>query len=82
MIIQFGLGAGAVVTVRVVDINGDVVRTLLDRGTMQAGFNTVQWDGTFAFSVRTVPPGMYVIVVKAEAATGSDVQSVGVGVMK
>jgi hypothetical protein len=82
VIIQFGLGATATVSVKVVDVNGDNVRTLLDKGTMQPGFNTLQWDGRYAFSVRQVPPGMYVIVVKAEAANGSDTQSVGVGVMR
>lgn len=82
VIVQFGLGAAATVTVKVVDVNGDLVRTLLDRGAMQAGFNTLQWDGRYAFSVRQVPPGMYVIVVKAEAAGGSDTQSVGVAVMR
>jgi hypothetical protein len=82
VIIQFGLGAEATVTVKVFDVNGDLVRTLLDRGTMQAGFNTLQWDGRYAFSVRQVPPGMYVITVKAEAARGTDTQSVAVGVMR
>lgn len=82
VIIQFGLGATATVTVKVLDANGDLVRTLLDRGTMQLGFNSLQWDGRYAFSTRTVRPGIYVIVVKAEATGSKDVQSVGVGVLK
>jgi hypothetical protein len=82
VIIQFGLGTTATVTVRVLDANRDVVRTLLDGGTMQPGFNSLQWDGTYAFSTRTVPPGIYVIVVRATAGGTTDVQSVAVGVLR
>jgi len=80
--VQFGLGAAATVTVKVLDVSGDLVRTLLDHGAMQAGYNTLMWDGTYAFSTRTVPVGMYVIVVKAEGGGATDTQSIGVGVMK
>ncbi|MBI4860829.1 MAG: gliding motility-associated C-terminal domain-containing protein [Candidatus Riflebacteria bacterium] len=82
VILQFGLGQAASVSVKVLDANGDLVRTLLDRGSMQAGFNTLQWDGRYAFSTRTVPQGIYVVVVKAETPSAKDTQSIGVGVMK
>jgi flagellar hook assembly protein FlgD len=80
--IQFGLGAQATVTVKVIDQSGDLVRTLLDKGTMMAGYNTLEWDGRYAFTTRRVPQGIYIIVVKAETSGAKDTQSVGVGVLK
>lgn len=82
VVLRYFLGRAATITIRVLDSGGNVVRTLVDRVSKPAGFNTDVWDGTYLFSERTVPSGIYIIQVQATAEGARDEQSVGIGVLK
>ncbi len=56
--IGFNLASPEEVTIRVFDVLGHEVRTLIDGEGRTAGYNTVQWDGRDG-SGNTVSSGMY-----------------------
>jgi flagellar hook assembly protein FlgD len=55
--IEFGLSRAGKVALRVFDVHGRMVRTLV-RGHLPAGQHTVAWDGTSERG-ETVPSGLY-----------------------
>jgi sugar lactone lactonase YvrE len=62
--LRFTLAAGGPVTLRVYDVRGAVVRTVL-RETREAGLHTVQWDGR-SDEGRSVASGTYLYELQAE----------------
>ena len=61
--LEFKLSQAGTVKVQVYDLHGRLVKTLQD-GSMQAGYNTVTWDGSTANGSR-VASGMYYFRVRA-----------------
>jgi hypothetical protein len=74
--ISYTLSADAEVEVRVLNIAGRVVETVLDGDVQSAGTQRVTWDGLSARGTRA-PNGTYLVVVSARAADGQQTQAVG-----
>ena len=70
--VSFDLSAAANVTVRVHDVFGDIVRTILRDTPMAPGRNSLSWDG-LRDDKSLVPPGLYVI----RAQTGTAIAGTG-----
>ena len=62
--IPFTLSEDADITLRVYDVTGRLVRTVIDRGSYSSGDHTVHWDGTTDAATRA-GAGLYVARISA-----------------
>jgi hypothetical protein len=74
--ISYTLSADAEVNVRVLNIAGRVIDTVVNGDVQAAGTQRVTWDGLSARGTRA-PSGTYLVVVTAQAADGQQTQAVG-----
>ncbi len=65
-VIQYELKNSAMASMRVMDLRGRVVVTLLAKTYLTAGHHTLQWDGNDS-SGRSMANGTYVVVLEAGA---------------
>jgi hypothetical protein len=65
--ISFGLAEASLVTIRIFDSSGLLVRTLVNQIALTAGFVSEQWNGSYQFADRHVPGGHYVADVRAQS---------------
>jgi flagellar hook assembly protein FlgD len=56
--VSFAAAVGKAVTLRIYDIRGRLVATLLDRESVKSGAQTVDWDGK-DMEGRSAAPGLY-----------------------
>lgn len=82
--VNFALSEDSLVTIRIFDAAGEVIRTLVRDLGVTAGFASQQWDGSYLFAARKAPAGLYVVEVKAinTAGTRSARETILVGVLK
>ena len=66
--INFTLGKASNVTILVFNTSGRMVKRLLDNRPMNAGRQTVNWDGKDGEG-RPLPSGLYVVVIKSGGTT-------------
>jgi len=74
--ISYTLSADARVDVRVLNIAGRAVGTILSDETQAAGVQRLTWDGISASGTRA-PAGTYLIVIAARAGNGQQTQAIG-----
>lgn len=74
--ISYTLSADAQVEVRVLNIAGRTIDTLVDGDLQTAGTQRLTWDGVSARGTRA-PNGTYLVVVGARAADGQQTQAIG-----
>ncbi len=64
--INFALPSQSVVTLKVYDILGQVVKTLYDNEMMEAGYQNVKWNG------MNVASGLYIYRLNAKGSDGKE----------
>ncbi|MBD3293424.1 MAG: hypothetical protein GF393_10905, partial [Armatimonadia bacterium] len=74
--ITYTLSADAEVEVRVLNIAGRVIDTVVTGDLQTAGAQRVTWDGVSARGTKA-PGGTYLVVVRARAASGQQTQAIG-----
>ncbi|MEA3400952.1 MAG: carboxypeptidase regulatory-like domain-containing protein [Armatimonadota bacterium] len=74
--ITYTLSAAASVQVRVLNIAGRVVDTVIDGSMQRAGVQRVVWDRSTSTGTRA-PNGTYLVVVTAEGESGQKSQAMG-----
>ena len=62
--IQYTLAEEAGVTLNVINMNGQIVQTLIDGKNQSAGSYSVHWNGKYD-SGMNAPSGIYLLVMKA-----------------
>jgi hypothetical protein len=72
--VRFQLPAASTVTIKVFDVLGREVATLVD-GDLSAGFHQIAWHGSDAGGSR-VSSGMYLVTMTAQPAEGQPFRSV------
>ena len=73
-VVPYSLPEASLVTMKVYDVNGRLVRTLLENVGQSAGFYRVTWDGLDAQN-RSVGSGVYVCRVVRTSVSGGPVQT-------
>ena len=73
--ITFALSADAAVTAEVMNIAGRPVKRVVEDRSMEAGTNTLIWDGTSSRGLP-VPSGVYLIRVQARDPSGAQSQAI------
>lgn len=68
--LRFRLASEDRVTLRVVDVQGRIVRTLLDRAIRPAGWNQLDWDGRDAQG-RDLQSGVYYVLAESHMGKAS-----------
>lgn len=66
--IRYGLPERDNVTIKIYNLLGEVVTTLLDQESREAGFHTVVWNGKDRFG-NAVPSGVYVYQIQSKNRT-------------
>ncbi|MFH0919165.1 MAG: Ig-like domain-containing protein [Fibrobacterota bacterium] len=64
---QYETPADATVTLKIFDLTGDLVRTVIDKKSVRAGLHTEMWNGNNA-SERYAGSGLYVYIFTCETA--------------
>ena len=62
--ISFKLGTSATVNVRIYSVSGNLIREISKDRRLNAGLNTVQWNGRDR-NVQAVTDGIYIVVIEA-----------------
>lgn len=73
--ISFQLGRSANVDVRIYGVSGNLIREVVNGQRLNAGLNTVRWDGQ-GRNEQVVSDGIYIVVIQAEGEAAN--QTVGV----
>ena len=68
--ITFDLGSPSTVAVRIYGVSGNLIRELVKNLRLNAGLNTVRWDGRDRDN-RVVRDGIYIVVIEADGHTAN-----------